>query len=141
MASLKLGCVRRSSRGGFPSLSPLSPQEIFQLACMDPAHEQFQEHQSLVKSCTAPLQSQHWWARGGVGSEHSTGMAAAGSCTHPKQGTDVPDVLQLGLYPSPLALGTKPSLDLLWSMGPGSTSAFGVRTMTNVLLSTGFFFH
>ncbi|KAM4774121.1 voltage-dependent R-type calcium channel subunit alpha-1E isoform 5-T5 [Cyanocitta cristata] len=36
-----------SSRGGFPSLSPLSPQEIFQLACMDPAHEQFQEHQSL----------------------------------------------------------------------------------------------
>uniref|UniRef100_A0A8C0VIJ9 Voltage-dependent R-type calcium channel subunit alpha n=1 Tax=Cyanistes caeruleus TaxID=156563 RepID=A0A8C0VIJ9_CYACU len=36
-----------SSRGGFPSLSPLSPQEIFQLACMDPAQEQFQEHQSL----------------------------------------------------------------------------------------------
>uniref|UniRef100_A0A8C9G7M2 Voltage-dependent R-type calcium channel subunit alpha n=1 Tax=Pavo cristatus TaxID=9049 RepID=A0A8C9G7M2_PAVCR len=32
---------------GFPSLSPLSPQEIFQLACMDPAHGQFQEHQSL----------------------------------------------------------------------------------------------
>ncbi|KFO75199.1 Voltage-dependent R-type calcium channel subunit alpha-1E, partial [Cuculus canorus] len=37
-----------SGRSGFPSLSPLSPQEIFQLACMDPAHEQFQEHQSLV---------------------------------------------------------------------------------------------
>ncbi|KAJ7409509.1 voltage-dependent R-type calcium channel subunit alpha-1E isoform X4 [Pitangus sulphuratus] len=36
-----------SSRSGFPSLSPLSPQEIFQLACMDPAQEQFQEHQSL----------------------------------------------------------------------------------------------
>uniref|UniRef100_A0A8C5U9T3 Voltage-dependent R-type calcium channel subunit alpha n=1 Tax=Malurus cyaneus samueli TaxID=2593467 RepID=A0A8C5U9T3_9PASS len=36
-----------SSRGGFPSLSPLSPQEIFQLACMDPAQEQYQEHQSL----------------------------------------------------------------------------------------------
>uniref|UniRef100_A0A8C3NR08 Voltage-dependent R-type calcium channel subunit alpha n=1 Tax=Geospiza parvula TaxID=87175 RepID=A0A8C3NR08_GEOPR len=36
-----------SSRGGFSSLSPLSPQEIFQLACMDPAQEQFQEHQSL----------------------------------------------------------------------------------------------
>ncbi|XP_038000493.1 voltage-dependent R-type calcium channel subunit alpha-1E isoform X1 [Motacilla alba alba] len=36
-----------SSRGGFPSLSPLSPQEIFQLACMDPAQEQLQEHQSL----------------------------------------------------------------------------------------------
>ncbi|XP_009074326.1 PREDICTED: voltage-dependent R-type calcium channel subunit alpha-1E, partial [Acanthisitta chloris] len=36
-----------SSRGGFPSLSPLSPQEIFQLACMDPSQEQFQEHQSL----------------------------------------------------------------------------------------------
>nr|XP_014129030.1 voltage-dependent R-type calcium channel subunit alpha-1E isoform X1 [Zonotrichia albicollis] len=36
-----------SSRGGYPSLSPLSPQEIFQLACMDPAQEQFQEHQSL----------------------------------------------------------------------------------------------
>ncbi|NXI32122.1 CAC1E protein, partial [Sterrhoptilus dennistouni] len=36
-----------SSRGGFSSLSPLSPQEIFQLACMDPAQEQYQEHQSL----------------------------------------------------------------------------------------------
>ncbi|XP_071607552.1 voltage-dependent R-type calcium channel subunit alpha-1E [Heliangelus exortis] len=36
-----------SSRSGFPSLSPLSPQEIFQLACMDPAHGQYQEHQSL----------------------------------------------------------------------------------------------
>ncbi|XP_015725253.2 voltage-dependent R-type calcium channel subunit alpha-1E isoform X1 [Coturnix japonica] len=36
-----------SSRSGFPSLSPLSPQEIFQLACMDPSHGQFQEHQSL----------------------------------------------------------------------------------------------
>nr|XP_009937578.1 PREDICTED: voltage-dependent R-type calcium channel subunit alpha-1E [Opisthocomus hoazin] len=36
-----------SSRSGFPSLSPLSPQEIFQLACMDPAHGQFHEHQSL----------------------------------------------------------------------------------------------
>ncbi|XP_009946663.1 PREDICTED: voltage-dependent R-type calcium channel subunit alpha-1E, partial [Leptosomus discolor] len=36
-----------SGRSGFPSLSPLSPQEIFQLACMDPAHGQFQEHQSL----------------------------------------------------------------------------------------------
>ncbi|XP_052522343.1 voltage-dependent R-type calcium channel subunit alpha-1E isoform X10 [Tympanuchus pallidicinctus] len=36
-----------SSRSGFPSLSPLSPQEIFQLACMDPAQGQFQEHQSL----------------------------------------------------------------------------------------------
>ncbi|XP_068807929.1 voltage-dependent R-type calcium channel subunit alpha-1E isoform X11 [Struthio camelus] len=36
-----------SSRSGFPSLSPLSPQEIFQLACMDSTHGQFQEHQSL----------------------------------------------------------------------------------------------
>uniref|UniRef100_A0A7M4F8W1 Voltage-dependent R-type calcium channel subunit alpha n=1 Tax=Crocodylus porosus TaxID=8502 RepID=A0A7M4F8W1_CROPO len=36
-----------SSRSGFPSLSPLSPQEIFQLACMDPTHGQYQEHQSL----------------------------------------------------------------------------------------------
>ncbi|KFO61001.1 Voltage-dependent R-type calcium channel subunit alpha-1E, partial [Corvus brachyrhynchos] len=44
-----------SSRGGFPSLSPLSPQEIFQLACMDPAHEQFQEHQSLVVTDTSSM--------------------------------------------------------------------------------------
>ncbi|XP_074859500.1 voltage-dependent R-type calcium channel subunit alpha-1E [Carettochelys insculpta] len=36
-----------SSRSGYPSLSPLSPQEIFQLACMDSAHGQFQEQQSL----------------------------------------------------------------------------------------------
>ena len=53
MPSLKLDCLCRSSRSGFPSLSPLSPQEIFQLACMDPAHGQFHEHQSLVKSHTA----------------------------------------------------------------------------------------
>ncbi|XP_077038079.1 voltage-dependent R-type calcium channel subunit alpha-1E isoform X2 [Agelaius phoeniceus] len=44
-----------SSRGGFPSLSPLSPQEIFQLACMDPAQEQFQEHQSLVVTDTSSM--------------------------------------------------------------------------------------
>uniref|UniRef100_A0A803TGK4 Voltage-dependent R-type calcium channel subunit alpha n=2 Tax=Anolis carolinensis TaxID=28377 RepID=A0A803TGK4_ANOCA len=37
-----------SSRSGFPSLSPLSPQEIFQLACMDPTHGEYQEQQSLV---------------------------------------------------------------------------------------------
>ncbi|XP_028937310.1 voltage-dependent R-type calcium channel subunit alpha-1E isoform X3 [Ornithorhynchus anatinus] len=36
-----------SGRSGYPSLSPLSPQEIFQLACMDPNHGQFQEQQSL----------------------------------------------------------------------------------------------
>ncbi|KAM8805733.1 voltage-dependent R-type calcium channel subunit alpha-1E [Eudromia elegans] len=36
-----------SGRSGFPSLSPLSPQEIFQLACMDSTHGQYQEHQSL----------------------------------------------------------------------------------------------
>nr|XP_028588266.1 voltage-dependent R-type calcium channel subunit alpha-1E isoform X2 [Podarcis muralis] len=36
-----------SSRSGFPSLSPLSPQEIFQLACMDPSHGEYQEQQSL----------------------------------------------------------------------------------------------
>uniref|UniRef100_A0A8D0G4J8 Voltage-dependent R-type calcium channel subunit alpha n=1 Tax=Sphenodon punctatus TaxID=8508 RepID=A0A8D0G4J8_SPHPU len=36
-----------SSRSGFPSLSPLSPQEIFQLACMDSTHGQYQEQQSL----------------------------------------------------------------------------------------------
>ncbi|XP_031792851.1 voltage-dependent R-type calcium channel subunit alpha-1E isoform X5 [Sarcophilus harrisii] len=36
-----------SSRSGYPSMSPLSPQEIFQLACMDPNHEEFQEQQSL----------------------------------------------------------------------------------------------
>uniref|UniRef100_A0A8C9G6Y0 Voltage-dependent R-type calcium channel subunit alpha n=1 Tax=Pavo cristatus TaxID=9049 RepID=A0A8C9G6Y0_PAVCR len=40
---------------GFPSLSPLSPQEIFQLACMDPAHGQFQEHQSLVVTDTSSM--------------------------------------------------------------------------------------
>ncbi|XP_030135496.4 voltage-dependent R-type calcium channel subunit alpha-1E isoform X12 [Taeniopygia guttata] len=44
-----------SSRGGFSSLSPLSPQEIFQLACMDPAQEQFQEHQSLVVTDTSSM--------------------------------------------------------------------------------------
>nr|XP_035957386.1 voltage-dependent R-type calcium channel subunit alpha-1E isoform X1 [Halichoerus grypus] len=37
----------RSGRSGYPSMSPLSPQEIFQLACMDPADGQFQEQQSL----------------------------------------------------------------------------------------------
>ncbi|XP_045733209.1 voltage-dependent R-type calcium channel subunit alpha-1E isoform X2 [Mirounga angustirostris] len=37
-----------SGRSGYPSMSPLSPQEIFQLACMDPADGQFQEQQSLV---------------------------------------------------------------------------------------------
>uniref|UniRef100_A0A8C2VI84 Voltage-dependent R-type calcium channel subunit alpha n=2 Tax=Chinchilla lanigera TaxID=34839 RepID=A0A8C2VI84_CHILA len=38
-----------SGRSGYPSMSPLSPQEIFQLACMDPADDgQFQEQQSLV---------------------------------------------------------------------------------------------
>ncbi|XP_040593063.1 voltage-dependent R-type calcium channel subunit alpha-1E isoform X1 [Mesocricetus auratus] len=37
-----------SGRSGYPSMSPLSPQEIFQLACMDPADDgQFQEQQSL----------------------------------------------------------------------------------------------
>ncbi|XP_032552012.1 voltage-dependent R-type calcium channel subunit alpha-1E isoform X8 [Chiroxiphia lanceolata] len=44
-----------SSRSGFPSLSPLSPQEIFQLACMDPAQEQFQEHESLVVTDTSSM--------------------------------------------------------------------------------------
>ncbi|XP_075384232.1 voltage-dependent R-type calcium channel subunit alpha-1E isoform X2 [Tenrec ecaudatus] len=38
-----------SGRSGYPSMSPLSPQEIFQLACMDPTDDgQFQEQQSLV---------------------------------------------------------------------------------------------
>nr|XP_042114261.1 voltage-dependent R-type calcium channel subunit alpha-1E isoform X2 [Peromyscus maniculatus bairdii] len=37
-----------SGRSGYTSMSPLSPQEIFQLACMDPADDgQFQEQQSL----------------------------------------------------------------------------------------------
>ncbi|GAB1285557.1 Voltage-dependent R-type calcium channel subunit alpha-1E [Apodemus speciosus] len=37
-----------SGRSGYPSMSPLSPQEIFQLACMDPSDDgQFQEQQSL----------------------------------------------------------------------------------------------
>ncbi|XP_027550675.1 voltage-dependent R-type calcium channel subunit alpha-1E isoform X8 [Neopelma chrysocephalum] len=44
-----------SGRSGFPSLSPLSPQEIFQLACMDPAQEQFQEHESLVVTDTSSM--------------------------------------------------------------------------------------
>ncbi|XP_068807926.1 voltage-dependent R-type calcium channel subunit alpha-1E isoform X8 [Struthio camelus] len=44
-----------SSRSGFPSLSPLSPQEIFQLACMDSTHGQFQEHQSLVVTDTSSM--------------------------------------------------------------------------------------
>ncbi|XP_017168131.1 voltage-dependent R-type calcium channel subunit alpha-1E isoform X5 [Mus musculus] len=40
-----------SGRSGYPSMSPLSPQEIFQLACMDPADDgQFQEQQSLVNA-------------------------------------------------------------------------------------------
>ncbi|XP_062959718.1 voltage-dependent R-type calcium channel subunit alpha-1E isoform X2 [Cynocephalus volans] len=38
-----------SGRSGYPSMSPLSPQEIFQLAYMDPTDDgQFQEQQSLV---------------------------------------------------------------------------------------------
>ncbi|XP_016080077.1 PREDICTED: voltage-dependent R-type calcium channel subunit alpha-1E [Miniopterus natalensis] len=38
-----------SGRSGYPSMSPLSPQEIFQLACMDPPDDaQYQEQQSLV---------------------------------------------------------------------------------------------
>ncbi|XP_048353770.1 LOW QUALITY PROTEIN: voltage-dependent R-type calcium channel subunit alpha-1E [Sphaerodactylus townsendi] len=36
-----------SSRSGYPSLSPLSPHEIFQLACMDPTHGEYQEQQTL----------------------------------------------------------------------------------------------
>uniref|UniRef100_A0A8C6E2B2 Voltage-dependent R-type calcium channel subunit alpha n=1 Tax=Moschus moschiferus TaxID=68415 RepID=A0A8C6E2B2_MOSMO len=37
-----------SGRSAYPSMSPLSPQEIFQLACMDPADDgQYQEQQSL----------------------------------------------------------------------------------------------
>ncbi|XP_064132624.1 voltage-dependent R-type calcium channel subunit alpha-1E isoform X2 [Loxodonta africana] len=38
-----------SGRSGYPSMSPLSPQEIFQLAYMEPTDDgQFQEQQSLV---------------------------------------------------------------------------------------------
>lgn len=38
-------------------MSPLSPQEIFQLACMDPADDgQFQEQQSLVSERVTGLQ-------------------------------------------------------------------------------------
>uniref|UniRef100_A0A8P0PBW9 Voltage-dependent R-type calcium channel subunit alpha n=1 Tax=Canis lupus familiaris TaxID=9615 RepID=A0A8P0PBW9_CANLF len=45
-----------SGRSGYPSMSPLSPQEIFQLACMDPADDgQFQEHQSLVVTDTSSM--------------------------------------------------------------------------------------
>ncbi|XP_038268730.2 voltage-dependent R-type calcium channel subunit alpha-1E isoform X7 [Dermochelys coriacea] len=44
-----------SSRSGYPSLSPLSPQEIFQLACMDSTHGQFQEQQSLVVTDTSSM--------------------------------------------------------------------------------------
>lgn len=46
---LNVALLCRSSRSAYPSMSPLSPQEIFQLACMDPADDgQFQEQQSLV---------------------------------------------------------------------------------------------
>lgn len=39
-------------------MSPLSPQEIFQLACMDPADDgQFQEQQSLVNNESHDLKS------------------------------------------------------------------------------------
>lgn len=76
MASLKLDHLCRSSRSGFPSLSPLSPQEIFQLACMDPAHGQFQEHQSLVKLRTA------WWAFTCGPSEDAGGHGEVWDCWH-----------------------------------------------------------
>lgn len=71
---LKLNCLCRSSRSGFHSLSPLSPQEIFQLACMDPAHGQFQEHQSLVKSHTA------WWELARSHSEDAGGHGEVWGC-------------------------------------------------------------
>lgn len=46
---LNVALLCRSGRSAYPSMSPLSPQEIFQLACMDPADDgQFQEQQSLV---------------------------------------------------------------------------------------------
>lgn len=46
---LNVTLLCRSGRSAYPSMSPLSPQEIFQLACMDPADDgQFQERQSLV---------------------------------------------------------------------------------------------
>ena len=46
---LNMALLCRSGRSAYPSMSPLSPQEIFQLACMDPADDgQFQEQQSLV---------------------------------------------------------------------------------------------
>lgn len=76
VASLKLDHLCRSSRSGFPSLSPLSPQEIFQLACMDPAHGQFQEHQSLVKSHTA------WWALACGPSRDAGGHGEEWGCRH-----------------------------------------------------------
>lgn len=72
--SPKLNCLCRSSRSGFHSLSPLSPQEIFQLACMDPAHGQFQEHQSLVKSHTA------WWGLARGHSEDAGGHGEVWGC-------------------------------------------------------------
>lgn len=89
-ASLKLDCLCRSSRSGFPSLSPLSPQEIFQLACMDPAHGQFQEHQSLVKSHTA------WRALGCGPSEDAGGHGEVWGCRHSSE----------MLLPAPVAAST-----------------------------------
>lgn len=50
LIALNLAFLCRSGRSGYPSMSPLSPQEIFQLACMDPADDgQFQEQQSLLQ--------------------------------------------------------------------------------------------
>ncbi|KAF6292541.1 calcium voltage-gated channel subunit alpha1 E [Rhinolophus ferrumequinum] len=45
-----------SGRSAYPAVSPLSPQEIFQLACMDPADDgQFQEQQSLVATDSSSM--------------------------------------------------------------------------------------
>ncbi|KAK1329274.1 hypothetical protein QTO34_011455 [Cnephaeus nilssonii] len=52
-----------SGRSGYPSMSPLSPQEIFQLACMDPADDgQFQEEQAL----TRPVINSYLCSSGGL---------------------------------------------------------------------------
>uniref|UniRef100_A0A8C4VAV3 Voltage-dependent R-type calcium channel subunit alpha n=1 Tax=Falco tinnunculus TaxID=100819 RepID=A0A8C4VAV3_FALTI len=141
VASLKLDCLCRSSRSGFPSLSPLSPQEIFQLACMDPAHGQFQEHQSLVKSHTA------WQALACDLGGDAGGHGEVWGCWHggkmllpapvaastvegwqllshiqiQSRGQMSLDVPQLGFWPlaSAQALEMQPSLDQPWLVGAG----------------------
>lgn len=59
MAPLSVAFPSRSSRSGYVSASPLSPQELFQLACMDPTDDgQLQEQDSLVNGQGTTLHGQ-----------------------------------------------------------------------------------